>query len=158
MLPALRQDYRSRCILLWSFHTSKLLRHWCRQSSLSNYYANKNKSIQNWSFPPGSIGKTNNALHPITTLLNYLSIRGNTPGLIFHFEDHTPLTKSKFTSEFRCLLNQASIDSTSYAGHSFRVGAASTAASAGTAAVEQGASPPVIYPKLQTIDSLLGVT
>ena len=77
------------------------------------------------------IGKTNNALRPVTALLNYLSIRGNIPGLLFHFEDHTPLTKSKFTSEFRRLLNQAGIDSTSYAGHSFRVGAASTAASAG---------------------------
>ena len=77
------------------------------------------------------IGKTNNALCPVTALLNYLSVRGNAPGQLFHFEDHTPLTKSKFTSEFRRLLNQAGIDSTSYAGHSFRVGAASTAASAG---------------------------
>ena len=40
------------------------------------------------------IGKTNNALCPVTALLNYLSVRGNTSGFLFHFRDHTPLTIS----------------------------------------------------------------
>ena len=61
----------------------------------------------------------------------HLTLRGNSTGLLFHFEDNTPLTKSKFTSKFRDLLIQAGIDSSLYAGHSFRIGAASTAAAKG---------------------------
>ncbi len=77
------------------------------------------------------IGKTNNSLCPVSALLSYLSIRGNHPGLLFHFKDSTLLTKPKFTAMFRDLLRQAGIDAPSYAGHSFRIGAATTAASRG---------------------------
>ena len=77
------------------------------------------------------IGKTNQTLCPVTALLNYMVIRGNSPGLLFHFEDNAPLTKSKFTARFRQLLDQAGVDSTLYAGHSFRIGAATTAAAKG---------------------------
>lgn len=77
------------------------------------------------------IGKTNNSLCPVSALLNYLIMRGTAPGLLFRFKNGSPLTKSKFTAKFRALLSQAGIDSKSYAGHSFRIGAASTAASKG---------------------------
>ena len=77
------------------------------------------------------IGKTGHTLCPVTALLNYLMIRGNSTGLLFHFKDNTPLTKSKFTSKFRDLLTQAGMDSSLYAGHSFRIGAATTAAAKG---------------------------
>ena len=52
------------------------------------------------------IGRTNNTLCPVTSLLNYLTARGNAPGLLFHFKDHSPLTKSRFTSRFRALLTR----------------------------------------------------
>lgn len=77
------------------------------------------------------IGKTNNALCPISATLNYLAVRGTEPGLLFTYSDHSPLTKSKFTESFRMLLSQAGLNSCQYAGHSFRVGAASTAAARG---------------------------
>ena len=77
------------------------------------------------------IGRTDQTLCPVTALINYIVIRGSSPGLLFHFSDGAPLTKSKFTQKFRQLLIQAGIDSTIYAGHSFRIGAASTAAAKG---------------------------
>ena len=77
------------------------------------------------------IGKTSNYLCPVSALLNYLIVRGSAPGLLFHFCDSTPLTKSKFTAKFRELLSLAGIDCANYAGHSFRIGAASTAAAKG---------------------------
>ncbi len=77
------------------------------------------------------IGKTSNQLCPVSAVLNYLTIRGSNPGLLFHFQDLTPLTKSKFTAKFRNILTQAGLDSSLYAGHSFRIGAASTAAANG---------------------------
>ena len=77
------------------------------------------------------IGRTNNAVCPVTALLSYLIIRGPAPGLLFHFRDNSPLTKSRFTTKFRNLLSQAGISSALYSGHSFRIGAASTAAAKG---------------------------
>ena len=77
------------------------------------------------------IGRTNHTLCPVSALLNFIAARGNSPGLLFHFKDSSPLTKSKFTSKLRYLLSLAGIDSSLYAGHSFRIGAATTAASRG---------------------------
>lgn len=77
------------------------------------------------------IGSTNQTLCPLSALLNYIAIRGSSPGLLFHFHDKAPLTKSRFVSSFRNLLDQAGIDCAAYAGHSFRIGAASTAAARG---------------------------
>ncbi len=77
------------------------------------------------------IGRSNNLLCPVSALLSYLTIRGNCSGILFHFQDTTPLTKPKFTSKLRDLLRQAGLDNSFYAGHSFRIGAATTAAAKG---------------------------
>ena len=77
------------------------------------------------------ISRTNNSLCPVSVLLNYLIVHGTAPDLLFHFNDKTPLTKSKFTVKFRELLLLAGIDCKLYARHSFRIGAASTAAAKG---------------------------
>ncbi len=69
------------------------------------------------------IGRTDQTLCPLTAILNYVAIRGSSPGLLFHFRDKTPLTKGGFVSSFRGLLQQAGVD--------FRIGAASTAAARG---------------------------
>jgi len=39
------------------------------------------------------IDKTNNALHPVTPLLNDPSVRDNTSGLLFHFHDHIKVSQ-----------------------------------------------------------------
>ena len=67
----------------------------------------------------------------VVPLLNYFAVRGSEEGIIFRFQDNSPLTKSKFVAKFQHLLDLASIDSTLYAGHSFRIGAATTAAANG---------------------------
>lgn len=77
------------------------------------------------------LGATNSTLCPLTALLNFLAFRGQADGPLFHFQYLTPLTKQRFTSSFRSLLQRAGIDSSQYLGHSFRIGAASTAAADG---------------------------
>ena len=77
------------------------------------------------------VGRTGNDLCPVNALLHYLSLRGTAPGILFHLQDGSPLTKSKFTSLFRKALSKSGIDSSSYSGHSFRIGAATTAAANG---------------------------
>ena len=55
------------------------------------------------------------------------------PGLLFVFEDETPLTRDALVREVRAALSRMGIDLTPYSGHSYRSGVASTAAAAGVA-------------------------
>ena len=79
------------------------------------------------------VGRTSEILCPIKAMLAYLALRGSSPGILFHYADKFPLTKSRFITDFRAKLCQCGIDSRNYAGHSFRIGAASTAAAIGIA-------------------------
>ena len=62
------------------------------------------------------IGKTGNQLCPVMALLNYLVLRGNSPGPFFQFQDCTPLTKARFVSGFRSALTRAGIQAHLYSG------------------------------------------
>ena len=73
------------------------------------------------------LGRTDNALCPVTALLAYLAIRGRGPGFLFLFADGRPLTKQRFISKVREALASVGVDPSQYAGHSFRIGAATTA-------------------------------
>ena len=77
------------------------------------------------------MGRTNDDLCPVTALLSYLTQRGNSPGPLFQWHNKTPLSKTKFVSHVRLALLRANLPAEKYAGHSFRIGAATTAASAG---------------------------
>ena len=77
------------------------------------------------------VGRTGNDLCPVTALLNYLAARGDKPGPLFRWMDGSPLSRTRFVAEVRKALSQANLPASSFAGHSFRIGAATTAASAG---------------------------
>ena len=77
------------------------------------------------------VGKTLGVLCPVSAMLAYLSLRGPNPGMLFQYADKSPLTKSRFVADFRARLTQAGIASHNYSGHSFRIGAATTAAGIG---------------------------
>ena len=77
------------------------------------------------------IGRTNDDLCPVAALLTYLKIRGSQPGPLFRWQSGIPLTKNKFVEEVRMVLEAAHLPAKNFAGHSFRIGAATTAASAG---------------------------
>ena len=49
----------------------------------------------------------------------------------FCFSDGRPLTRERFVQELRVALSAGGIDASAYAGHSFRIGAATTAAACG---------------------------
>ena len=77
------------------------------------------------------LGKTNDDLCPVTAFLQYLSRRGGLPGALFQWQDGTPLSKTKFVEAVRQGLSAANLPAQQYAGHSFRIGAATTAAMMG---------------------------
>ena len=79
-----------------------------------------------------TIGSTSGIICPVRALKTYLS-RTSTTMQDHYFATQTVLlSRSQFTKELRALLAQgAGINIADYAGHSFRIGAATTAASKG---------------------------
>ena len=80
------------------------------------------------------MGKTNTPLCPVAAILNYLVARPPGEGPLLVHSNSSPLTRDQFVRMVKHALEAAGIDSSSYSGHSFRIGAASTAAAAGVPA------------------------
>jgi len=78
-----------------------------------------------------NIGITNRPVCPVMAMKTYLLARSTTPGPLFQYSSGTPLTKDALTSETRQLLSFSGFNPSLYAGHSYRIGAATTAASVG---------------------------
>ena len=77
------------------------------------------------------LGKTNCDLCPVAALMAYVTVRGLDPGPLFRLEDGKFLTKEYFVARVRDGLDTLGLNSKDYAGHSFRIGAATTAAEQG---------------------------
>ena len=67
----------------------------------------------------------------MSAILDYLCARGMSAGPLFQFKDGHPLTRQRFVDAVRKGLQQAGVDQKKYCGHSFRIGAATTAAARG---------------------------
>lgn len=74
------------------------------------------------------VGRSGCPLCPVVAMLDYLVARGGGPGPLFQFADGRPLTRTRLVEQVRTALSKAGIESTKYSGHSFRSGAATTAA------------------------------
>ena len=57
--------------------------------------------------------------------------RGQTPGPLFRFVDGRYLTRDRFVKAVRDAVAASGVDTSKYAGHSFRIGVATTAANSG---------------------------
>ena len=77
------------------------------------------------------LSRTGLDLCPVSAFLNYLTVRPSTPGPLFVFSNGSCLSKTKLTQALNRVLTTAGIDPTFSKGHSFRIGAATTAASQG---------------------------
>ena len=72
--------------------------------------------------------RTGNILGPVAAVLAYLVRRGSQQGPLFLFSDGTPLSRQRLVAELRQALSACGFDCNLYAGHSFRIGATTTAA------------------------------
>ena len=77
------------------------------------------------------VGRTESLLCPVTAILKFIEIRGDQPGPFFIDSSRKALSKQKFVGQIREILNSLGLQQDQYAGHSFRIGAATTAAAAG---------------------------
>ena len=64
-------------------------------------------------------------------MLAFLAIRGGEDSPLFCNLDGSPVTKYQVINRVRLALQTLSLDDKAYAGHSFRIGAATTAAERG---------------------------
>ena len=77
------------------------------------------------------MGKTGNQRCPVTAAVAYMVRRGQTAGPFFLLQEKNPLLKQTFVAELRSALTAIGMDPLLYAGHSFRIGAATAASQAG---------------------------
>ncbi len=77
------------------------------------------------------LGKTDDDLCPVAAVSAFLAVRGRAPGPFFRFQNLSPLTKDTFIKHVRAALSTLGYNPRLYAGHSFRIGAATTAAENG---------------------------
>ena len=77
------------------------------------------------------IGRTYNDLCPVAAVLAYLARRKVDQRPLFKLDSGQPLTRPKLVDLVKLSIKQAGIDPSHYSGHSFRIGAATTAAANG---------------------------
>ena len=78
------------------------------------------------------VARTHDDLCPVTAMLAWIVLRSRPrDDPLFYFQSRAPLTRSNFVTHFKNALSIAGIDPAGYSGHSFRIGAATTAARRG---------------------------
>ena len=77
------------------------------------------------------LGRTQSDLCPIVAILAYIAVRPAGSGPLFVFQDGSFLTRDRLVAAVRRALSSAGMDTRGYSGHSFRIGAATTAALVG---------------------------
>ncbi len=80
-----------------------------------------------------SLGATKDVLCPVAAVLSYLAVRPSSPGPLFILQNGTPLSRQFLVRCVRQALatRSSGLDVANFNGHSFRIGAATTAALAG---------------------------
>ena len=77
------------------------------------------------------VGHTGSSICPVSAVLNYIRLRQDEPGPFFRDRTNQPVTKSWLTNKIRHLLQALGLPQEDHAGHSFHIGAATSAALAG---------------------------
>ena len=77
------------------------------------------------------LGRTGGTVCPVAALLAYLAIRPLTPGPLFLLESGSPLSREALVASVCHTFTTAGLDVSRFNGHSFRIGAATTASLAG---------------------------
>ena len=77
------------------------------------------------------VGRTGSHICLVKAVLAYMARRGFDRGPLFQHQDGSPLTREQLVSSLRDTLSAAGVEYHRFSGHSFRIGAATTAAAKG---------------------------
>lgn len=75
--------------------------------------------------------KFHSSIRPVSIISDYLNVRPEVPGNLFCHYGGQPLTRVQFTAVLHKAIMALGLDSTKFKSHSFRIGAATTAAMLG---------------------------
>ena len=100
-------------------------------ASLVKIHLRKSKCDQFGAGADILLGRTGCDLCPVVAIFAYRSQRGRSPGHFFLDGEGKIITKPRFITQLRGYLKSAGLPSDQFAGHSFRIGAATTAAQVG---------------------------
>ena len=78
-----------------------------------------------------TLPRTEDDLCPVAALLSWLVYRGKSSGPLFLLQSGAPLTRTRLVTELRKVLSDLGLEAEHFSGHSFRKGAATTAAARG---------------------------
>lgn len=78
-----------------------------------------------------SLARSDGPLCPVAALLAYIAVRGDRAGPLFIHKDGRFLTHQALVTNLRAAIQEVGVDPLLYAGHSLRIGAATTAAAVG---------------------------
>ena len=77
------------------------------------------------------LGRSGSTVCPVQALIQYLGIRSSAPGPLFLLSTGVPLTRAFLVTNLQAALRKSGLDDKLFNGHSFRIGAATTAAQRG---------------------------
>lgn len=77
------------------------------------------------------LGRTVSQICPVKAMTAFLLERGPAPGPLFTLQDGSTLSRARLVAAVRTCLRAGGVNEEKYSGHSFRIGAATTAASKG---------------------------
>ena len=92
------------------------------------------KQSKNDQFRTGTticLGKSTYTVCPVDALVQYLAVRGGTPGPLFLLPNNQSLTRALFSSALKKAFQELHMDHRKFNTHSFRIGAATSAKRAG---------------------------
>ena len=95
--------------------------------SVLQIYLKRSKTDQFHKGTNVCIGRTGDDLCPVAALMAYLAVRGMKQGPLFQMKDGQPLTRECVVHNVRQALQTLGLESSHYACHSFRIGAATAA-------------------------------
>lgn len=98
------------------------------QPTVVRIYLRVSKCDQNGRGVAVFLGRVESPVCPVVALLSFMAVRGARPGPFFIKEDGAP---GAFVTFLRGLLTETGLEASLFSGHSFRIGAATTAAMAG---------------------------
>ena len=77
------------------------------------------------------LGQSGTMVCPVRALIAYIGVRPPNPGPLLMLPTGVPLNRAYLVTNLQAALRQAGLDASAYNGHSFRIGAATTAAQQG---------------------------
>ncbi len=77
------------------------------------------------------LGRSTNDICPVSSILVYIAVKGTRSGPLFIFSDCCSLSLVRLVQEVQRALSSAGIDCFGFTGHSFLIGAATTATARG---------------------------